>query len=89
MEGGDAGSTPAGGEVVEIDAGAVGGIEEGPQVGGAEGWIEAEVGKRVEEVGEAFVAAFSGRDSDQRTAPEPRRKPAMRGALLQRSRAKV
>ena len=62
VQGGDAGIAPACGEVVEVHAQAVGGIEEGPQARGAEGRVEAEIGKSVQQVGEALVAALTWRN---------------------------
>ena len=55
---------PARGEVVEVDARAVGGIEERPQARGAERASQAEIGERLQEVGKALVAALAGRDGD-------------------------
>src|SRR5205807_7475774 len=74
VEGGDAGCAPARGEIIQIDARAVGGIEEGPEPIGAEWRIEPEIAEGVEEVREALVAAFAGRDGDPKdgagAAPE-------------------
>src|SRR5947209_3745622 len=64
MEGADSGSAPASGEVVQIDAAAVGAIEEGPKPVGTEGRFEPDIGERVEKVGETFVATLTGRDGD-------------------------
>ena len=64
MQGADSGGAPAGGEIIEVDAGAVGGIEEGPQAGGAEGGLEAEIGERVQQVGKTLIALLAGTGRD-------------------------
>ena len=46
MKRGDSGGTPTRGEVIGIDAGAIGGIEERPQAGGAERCFESEIRQR-------------------------------------------
>ena len=43
VQGGDARGAPAGGEIFEIDARAIGGIEESPEAGGAERSAQAEI----------------------------------------------
>ena len=60
MQGGDAGGAPAGGEIFEIDARAIGGIEESPEAGGAERSAQAEVGERLQDVRETLVSALTG-----------------------------
>ena len=61
VEGGDSGFAPARREVIHIHARAVGGIEESPKAVGAEGWVEAEIGEGVEQIGKALAAVFAGR----------------------------
>ena len=61
VQGGDPGLAPAAGEIVEIDAEPVGGVEEGPEARRAERRIHAEVGEGVQKVRESFVAVLAGR----------------------------
>ncbi len=61
VERGDPGLSPAPGEVVQVGAGAVGGIEERPGPPRAERRGEAEVGQGLEQVRESLIAAFAGR----------------------------
>ncbi len=64
LESGDARLAPAGGEIIEIDPDAVGGIEERPDAGGAHGRMEAEIVERLEQIGEPLIALFAGRRGD-------------------------
>ena len=68
VESGDAGVAPPGGEIIEIDAEAVGGIEEGPEVAGADGRREAHIDEGVREEGEAVVGARAGRGGEPEEA---------------------
>ena len=64
VQGADAGFAPALGEIIGIGARPVGIIEKGPQAGAAEGGPEAQVGQRLHQVGEAFVAVGAGIGGD-------------------------
>ena len=67
----DAGCAPARGEIVEIDARAIGVIEEGPQAGGAKRSVEAEIGERLQQVGKALVAVLAGIGGDPQDSARP------------------
>ena len=64
VQSGDAGGAPARGEIIEVDASAIGGIEEGPEARGAEGGAQAEVGERLQHVGKTLIAAIAGTGGD-------------------------
>ena len=60
----DAGVAPAVGEVIEIDARAVGAVEESPQALSAKRGLHAQVVQSLKQVGEPFVSFFAGRNGD-------------------------
>ena len=64
VQGGDAGLAPARGQVFEVGAEAIGGIEKRPQAARAEGGCESQVGERMQQIGEALVAMRAGGRSD-------------------------
>ena len=64
VQGRDAGSAPAGGEVIQIDAAAVGGIEKRPQIRRAKRRLHSQVGQSMQQVREALVAVFAGTHRD-------------------------
>ncbi len=60
----DTGFAPALGEIVEIDARAVGAIEERPEAFALEGRLHPEIAESLQQVGKAFVAFFARRRGD-------------------------
>src|ERR1700722_1082761 len=60
VERADAGGFPTDGEITEVDAGAVGRIEEGPQALGSKWSFQAQIGENLWDVGETFVAMRAG-----------------------------
>ena len=64
MQRADTGFAPALGEIIQIDARAIGAVEEGPQALAAERRLHAEIVERLEQVREAFIAFLAGRGGD-------------------------
>ena len=87
VQGGDPGLAPARREVVQVDARAVGGIEERPQAIGAERRLQAQIGQRLQQVRE------SARSRARRAAPPPRgprpRRASSRPSSARRSSARA
>ena len=63
MEGGDARFAPAFGEVIGIGSGAIGVIEERPQLRCAKGRLKSEIRQRLHQVRKALVPRFTRRSS--------------------------